>query len=183
MPVVQVYTDGSAYPQLSRYSNSFCAWAWVIPKKDGIHYLKDSGIATGKNTTGEILAVVNALRFISQRIGTGLEVQVFCDYCAVSSALNGNLDKWKANNWRKKHPSRTTHAHGRLMLSDEAEWRLLDAEVGKFQDVVGINLASHSGDKWNDRVDKVAGSTLRHEANRRIRDGIISESMIFSKSY
>lgn len=127
-----VYTDGS-------YSNGNYAWAYVFVKDDQIIYQdkgigKNSEAAVMRNVAGEIAAVLFAVKQAAQM---KVRVRINHDYAGIAFWVNG---KWRT---KTKH----TELYVRLMKQYEG--------IYIFQKV-----QAHSGDKYNDYVDKLAKEAL-----------------------
>ncbi|MDD2234816.1 MAG: ribonuclease H family protein [Desulfitobacteriaceae bacterium] len=127
-----VYTDGS-------YSNGNYAWAYVFVKNDQIIY-EDKGIgknpeaAAMRNVAGEIAAVLQALKRAAEMKA---RIRINHDYAGIAFWVNGE--------WRTK--TKYTELYVKLMKQYEG--------IYIFQKV-----QAHSGDKYNNYVDRLAKDAL-----------------------
>ena len=128
----EVYTDGS-------YVNGNYAWAYVFVKNDQIVY-EDSGIgknpeaAAMRNVTGEIAAVLYAVK---RAAGLKARIRINHDYAGIACWVNGQ--------WQTKNVY--TELYVKLMKQYEGFY-------------VFRKVQAHSGDKYNEYVDKLARAAL-----------------------
>ncbi|HWQ89048.1 MAG TPA: ribonuclease H family protein [Desulfitobacteriaceae bacterium] len=128
----EVYTDGS-------YVNGNYAWAYVFVKNDQIVY-EDSGIgknleaAAMRNVTGEIAAVLYAVKHAA---GLKARIRINHDYAGIACWVNG---KWQTKNVY-------TELYVKLMRKYEGLY-------------VFRKVQAHSGNKYNEYVDKLAKAAL-----------------------
>jgi viroplasmin and RNaseH domain-containing protein len=128
----EVYTDGS-------YVNGNYAWAYAFVKNDQIVY-EDSGIgknpeaAAMRNVTGEIAAVLYAVK---RAAGLKARIRINHDYAGIACWVNGQ--------WQTKNVY--TELYVKLMKQYEGFY-------------VFRKVQAHSGDKYNEYVDKLARAAL-----------------------
>ena len=145
-----IYTDGACSG--NGKEDAKAGWAYVVlNEKDEIVAEDNNGIEKGTNNIGELTAIFKALEYInSLDLKTITHVTLFSDssYC-----LNGILDwskNWKKNDWWRD--SKKTKE-----LKNRDLWKNLDAEIEKCKITLQFEkVKGHSGDKWNDYVDKAA---------------------------
>ena len=90
----------------------------------------------------ELGAVIEAIRILKMPC----EVTVFSDSAYVVNAfLQGWLNKWKNNGWRS--------SSGRV--ANQELWVELDKLIQQHK-IVWVKVPGHSGDKYNERCDKLA---------------------------
>lgn len=127
-----VYTDGS-------YVDGRYAWAYAFIKDDEVVY-EDSDVgrnpaaATMRNVAGEIAAALYAVKRAAQM---GVKIRLLHDYAGIAFWVTG---EWRANN-------EFTKAYAKLMNEYKG--------IYVFEKVKG-----HSGNKFNDYVDKKAKAAL-----------------------
>lgn len=133
METYDVYTDGS-------FRGGRFTWAYVFVEDDGVA-LDDSGIsdpgdeaASMWNVAGEIRAAVMA---VEKAIEIGVRIRLHYDYAGVEAWATG---KWKANKQFTREYAEFTRQH-----KNRIEF---------------IKVKGHSGNKWNDYVDKLAKQAL-----------------------
>ena len=128
----EVYTDGS-------YVDGNYAWAYVFVKNDQVVY-EDSGIgknpeaAAMRNVTGEIAAVLYAVK---RAAGLKARIRINHDYAGIACWVNGQ--------WQTKNVY--TELYVKLMKQYEGFY-------------VFRKVQAHSGDKYNEYVDKLARAAL-----------------------
>jgi ribonuclease HI len=127
-----VYTDGS-------YTNGNYSWAYVFVKNDQIIY-EDKGLgknpeaADMRNVAGEIAAVLFAVKRAAQ---LKVRIRINHDYAGIANWLNGN--------WRTKN--KYTELYVKMMKQYEGMY-------------IFEKVQAHSGDKYNNYVDKLAKDAL-----------------------
>lgn len=130
--MINVYVDGS-YNKNTKYSG----WAYLIENNNIIE--KNNGKVFDKwgsrNVTGELIAVTEALEKLITLYS--IEINIYYDYLGIEMWANG---KWKANKtvpfWYKNKIN---------AMKELYNWKI------NF-----IKVKSHSGNKYNDIVDKLA---------------------------
>jgi len=128
----EVYTDGS-------YLNGNYSWAYVFVKNDQIVY-EDKGIGKNleasllRNVAGEIAAVLFAVKRAAQM---KVRIRINHDYAGIANWINGN--------WRTKN--KYTEIYVKIMKQYEGMY-------------VFEKVQAHSGDKYNNYVDKLAKDAL-----------------------
>jgi ribonuclease HI len=133
-----VYTDGAC-----RGNPGPGGWAWAVP--DG-PYASGADPAT-TNQRMEIMAALEALRFLTVRETTGIEVVSDSTY-VVNCFKDRWWQGWQRRNWRN---SQNKPVANRDLWEPLIELALASAAQVDFRWVKG-----HSGDRWNDRVDELA---------------------------
>lgn len=127
-----VYTDGS-------FVNGQYAWAYAFVKEGKVHYEdadvgKNPEAATMRNVAGEIAAALYAVRKASQ---LGVKIRILHDYAGIAHWAMG---EWKAKN-------EFTQAYAKMMNQYKG--------IYSFEKV-----KAHSGNEFNDYVDKKAKNAL-----------------------
>jgi ribonuclease HI len=135
---ITVYTDGAC-----RGNPGPGGWAWAVP--DG-PYASGADPAT-TNQRMEIMAALEALRFLTVRETTGIEVVSDSTY-VVNCFKDRWWQGWQRRNWRN---SQNKPVANRDLWEPLIELALASAAQVDFRWVKG-----HSGDRWNDRVDELA---------------------------
>ena len=153
----KIYTDGacSGNPGPGGY-----AFMILGPKMN----LKASGHK--ENTTNnhmELLAIIRALKHLDSLIKTGrknITVTIYSDsaYC-VNSIEEGWLYIWKKNNWKTKNGSEVKNLELWIEL-----YNFLNKTKMK---VKMVKVKGHSGDKYNELVDKAAKDAITRNLNAK----------------
>ena len=135
---IDVYVDGSYKPKDNK-----ARWAYIIVQNNKkIH--SDSGIIDdeetnkGRQVGGECQAVVEAVKYLQLK---GLKAKIYYDYIGVKSWVADIFDEktWTA---KKKY----TQEYREFILENR------DCIVDM------IKVKAHTGNYWNEHVDKIAGS-------------------------
>jgi ribonuclease H-related protein len=127
-----VYTDGS-------YINGRYAWAYAFVKNGEVVY-EDSNVgknpAAGimRNVAGEIAAALYAVR---RAVDLDVKIRILHDYAGIAF--------WVTGEWRAKNEFTQNYA------------RLMNQHMGVF---IFEKVKAHSGNKFNDYVDKKAKEAL-----------------------
>jgi ribonuclease HI len=128
----EVYTDGS-------YIKGQYSWAYAFVKNDEVVY-EDSSIGTSpeaaamRNVAGEIAAVLYAVKRAAE---LGVTIRIFHDYAGIAFWVTG---EWKAKN-------EFTQRYAQLM--------------NEYQGIyVFEKVKAHTGNKFNEYVDKMAKAAL-----------------------
>lgn len=127
-----VYTDGS-------YVDGQYSWAYAFVKDDVVvcedsNAGKNPDAGTMRNVAGEIAAALYAVRRAAQM---GVKIRILHDYAGIAF--------WVTGEWRAKNEF--TQAYAKLMNEHRG--------IYVFEKVKG-----HSGNKFNDYVDKLAKAAL-----------------------
>jgi len=127
-----VYTDGS-------YANGQYAWAYAFVK-DGQICFEDSNVgknpaaATMRNVAGEIAAVLYAVKKAAE---LKVKIRIFHDYAGIAH--------WATGEWQAKNEFTQTYA----------------SLMSQYQCIYSFSkVTAHSGNKFNDHVDKKAKMAL-----------------------
>lgn len=127
-----VYTDGS-------YINGQYAWAYAFVKDGKVHYEdynvgKNPAAASMRNVAGEIAAALYAVKKASE---LGVKIRILHDYAGIAF--------WATGEWQAKNEF--TQAYAKIMNQHKG--------IYSFEKV-----KAHSGNEFNDYVDKKAKSAL-----------------------
>ena len=135
-----IYCDGSSNGK----SNDCGGWGAVLINKNNI--LKISGYSpNATNNTMELTAAIEALSALKVRS----TVQMYVDSQYVMNGfVKGWLRNWKKNSWK--------NSEGNPVANKEL-WIKLEEVVNRHE-VKWIWVKGHSGDKYNEMVDKLAKS-------------------------
>lgn len=145
----KIYTDGAC-------SGNPGAGGWgsllLLKSKKG----KESISLRGgeKDTTNnrmEMTAVVESLKFLNRNLkDTSFSIEIVSDSSYIVSAFNnGDLNKWSKNGWKtsKGQPVKNQDLWEEILrLSSSSNVRA----------IIFSKVKGHSGDKFNDHVDKIA---------------------------
>jgi len=128
----EVYTDGSFYKGRYSYGYAFIKDGEVVFESNGVG--EDFEAASMRNVAGELAAVVHAV----QKAKTlEARILIYHDYSGISHWVTGN---WQAKN-------KFTQAYVEFMKAHHGLY--------EFRKVAG-----HSGDRFNDYVDRLAKEAL-----------------------
>ncbi len=129
MPKYHIYVDGSYINGLTGYGAVILKDGEVIEEFSGA--VTDSSLTQTRQVAGELRAVEEALNWC-ERNGVD-EVAIFYDY-------NG-IEKWATGAWKTNQAM--TQGYARAVRSSPIRIRW-------------SKVASHTGDRWNDRADELA---------------------------
>ncbi len=133
---IEVYVDGS-------FLNEKAQWAFIVVEGDAVVH-QDRGELEGeinemRQIGGELKGVIQAICY-ARRVG--VPAKIYHDY-------NG-IYLWVADGWGEKAWSckkKWTQGYRDFVLANRKH-------VHSF-----VKVKGHAGDKWNEEVDKLAGST------------------------
>lgn len=128
----EVYTDGSYVDGNYSYGYAFIKDDEVILESNGVG--QDLEAAKMRNVAGELAAVLFAVEKAKK---LGVRIRIYHDYSGISEWVNGN---WQAKN-------KYTQAYVTFMRENR--------DYYEFKKVTG-----HSGDRFNDYVDRLAKKAL-----------------------
>ena len=128
----EVYTDGSFYKGKYSYGYAFIKDGEVIFESNGVG--EDLEAASMRNVAGELAAVVHA---VEKAKTLNARILIYHDYSGISHWVNGD---WQAKN-------KFTQAYVAFMRAHHGLY--------EFRKVAG-----HSGDRFNDYVDRLAKEAL-----------------------
>lgn len=128
----EVYTDGS-------YVDGQYSWAYAFVKDDEVVFEdsnagKNPAAAAMRNVAGEIAAALYAVKRAAQM---GVRIRILHDYAGIAF--------WVTGEWRAKNEF--TQAYVKLMHEHKGVY-------------VFEKVKAHSGNKFNDHVDKLAKAAL-----------------------
>lgn len=138
---IQIYTDGSCLGNPGRGG-----WAYYsIEEKHEIY--GQSFVENTTNNKMELMAVIKALEYLNI---TPANVQIFTDSMYVKNGIETWIKNWKSNGWKSasKQPVKNSDL-----------WMTLDSLVEnrkKYGSLEFIHVKAHSGDMYNEIVDKLA---------------------------
>jgi viroplasmin and RNaseH domain-containing protein len=128
----EVYTDGSFVNGRYSYGYAFIKDGEVVFESKGVG--EDLEAASMRNVAGELAAVVHA---VEKAKTLNARILIYHDYSGISHWVNGN---WQAKN-------KFTQAYVAFMKAHQGLY--------EFKKVAG-----HSGDRFNDYVDRLAKEAL-----------------------
>ncbi|MDO5558405.1 MAG: ribonuclease H family protein [Oscillospiraceae bacterium] len=144
--VVHVYTDGSYNEETKQYGYGF-----VIVAQNEIltvvsNYGNDSKYIESRNISGEVMAVIDAVQLLCKPMlysvfecEKHLKIVLHHDYIGLS--------KWVSGEWKSK----------KAISVKYVDFMRLTHEIFKNVDIVFEHVKGHTGDKYNELADKLAG--------------------------
>lgn len=132
---IEIYVDGS-------FLNEKAQWAFIVVENDTAIYQErgqlEGEINTMRQIGGELKGVMQAICY-ARRVGT--PAKIYHDYNGIFYWV---ADGWGGKAWRcNKH---WTESYRNFVLANRKH-------VHSF-----VKVKGHVGDKWNEEVDKLAGS-------------------------
>lgn len=137
MEDISIYSDGSYTPKFPDLSG----WAYVIINNDEqiIHHENGNVKCESRNIDGECIAIINALKYINNNLTTFHNnniINIYYDYIG--------LEKWAKHEWK---------TNKNVSITFQKQYDELNKKINK--KINWIKVKSHSGNKWNDYVDKL----------------------------
>ena len=133
---LEIYTDGACLGNPGPGG-----WAALIIDNNQERILSGNNEMTTNNRM-ELLAVIKALESVNHR----LEITIYTDSKYVINGITSWIKSWKTNDW--KSSSKTPVKNIDL-------WKILDVNSQK-QNIKWVWVKGHSGNNYNDKVDKIA---------------------------
>ena len=149
---IEIYTDGSLKTNLGR-DLTFGAWAFIIIKDGKIeHQMADSVINT-TNQRMELLAIVNALKYIDPiRLPTE-RVKVYSDSAYfINCYREAWYKKWMYNGWMTSKNTSVLHIDlwEQIIPFFNHNWYYFD------------KVPAHAGNLWNNYCDNLVQQTAQY---------------------
>ncbi|MDC0800769.1 ribonuclease H family protein [Clostridium paraputrificum] len=138
-----IYVDGSYDNTVRRYG-----YGAIIFNKGEKRILQGGGSEENlielRNVAGELKAAINSMKYA---INNGIKkVYLHYDYLGIENWFTG---EWKANTKLTK------------------EYSKFAKEINSILDVIFIKVKAHSGDKYNEEVDKIAKDAIKKMDNNK----------------
>jgi len=139
-PEVVIYTDGACDPNPGPGG-----WAALLRYGALSKELTGSALETTNNRM-ELTAAIEALRSLNQPC----RVELFTDSEYLKRGITEWLPGWRARGWRRKEGA----------LANADLWQALD-EAMRLHDIEWHWVRGHAGDRYNQRVDRLASQAIR----------------------
>lgn len=140
-PKITIYCDGACSG--NQFSDNYGGWGAVLKYKNHTKEIYGSEKNTS-NQKMEINACIKALETITKG---GFEIDIYSDSAYLVNCINKRwFESWQKNGWKnaKKKP-----------VENQDLWKRLLDLLKKFE-VTFYKVEGHSGDKLNERADKLA---------------------------
>lgn len=141
---ISVYTDGACKKNPGRGG-----WGFVVVHDDVIIHQASGNENPTTNNRMEMTAVVKALTYIKE--GSIEKADIYVDSKYVYDGITSWIIKWKKKSWKNSMKKDVLNAD---------LWREMDA-LNSSLNVAWKWVKGHSGDKWNDAVDKIASDACK----------------------
>ncbi|MGG6893762.1 ribonuclease H family protein [Rhizobium sp. BR 315] len=149
---LHTYTDGSFDA-----AHSSGGWAFVVYEGDRQLYAACGKGAGTSNNTFEVLAVLNAMVWITTE-ASAQSVTLWTDAVHVVEGCRRWRAIWRANGWKRITPN----AHSRRRpIPDREIWQQLDDLLVRHPHVVVAWCQGHSGAEGNELADILARNAAR----------------------
>lgn len=149
MSDIKIYTDGACSGNPGKGG-----WAYILIDTGKCEVYKEhGGERDTTNNKMELMSVFKAITYcIKQNIR---KITIYSDSAYVVNAFKfGWLKSWKANNWKKKD--------GETIKNKELWKELSDLLEGYPIKVDFVKVKGHSGDTFNEMVDKLAKLAIEY---------------------
>lgn len=153
--ILRIYTDGSASPNPGR-----AAWAYlVVDNNDNIIRKFSKSFLLSTNNRCEVMPLIAVLQWLQvnpiqlRAIHSYNKIIITSDSEYLILGVKGRMTKWKANEWK--------NTSGRVINLDL--WKKLDNLLPWFKNLEFNLVKGHSGNKYNEIVDKMAVETRNRE--------------------
>lgn len=129
MQTIDIYVDGS-------FNGQNASWAYIVVDDNKV-ISQDSGTITdpelnlGWQIAGELQAVIEAIKYCKAR---DLAARIFYDYAGI--------EYWATGSWRAKKSYTIAYAK---FMAENKEY------IKEF-----VKIKSHTGNFWNEKVDRLA---------------------------
>lgn len=140
---IVIYTDGACIGNPGKGG-----WAAILFYKDLQKEIYGHKPHTTNNQM-ELMAVIEALKIIKTDSNT---VKIYCDSLYVQDGITKWIFNWKKNNWQT--------ANKKAVKNIEL-WQELDKQT-KRQHINWFWVKGHSGNKYNEIVDKLAYNAAKN---------------------
>lgn len=137
--ILEVYTDGSA--QLSSQRGG---WAFIVVVQDQVVYESFGKDYPTTNNRMEMLAMINALKIVMNKVSKYDEIKIFSDSNLVVTGYNSWVFSWIKSNWVKSN---------RKPVENKDLWLILH-EL-RHPKITLHWVRGHNGHKYNEHVDKL----------------------------
>jgi ribonuclease HI len=155
--VVEYYTDGAATMRLKNgcYIRENGGWAFALIKDDKVIYEESGSKGGTTNQEMELMAIdkclVHYLYKTTDDSRTEQIIKIYSDSAYCINIFTNWIFNWKKNNWTRKGNKPIEN----LELIKDIDSAIEDAKKKNIK-VEFIKVNGHSGNKWNEYVDKLA---------------------------
>jgi ribonuclease HI len=156
---IEAYCDGACGQNTDRIGG----YAAIIIYDGKRKEITGSAIKTTNNQM-ELMAVITAFRAINKLFNIPCEVTVTTDSEYVVKGITSWLPKWQKSGWRTA---------ARKPVKNKELWMDLSKIIGRHR----VNFQwtrGHADNKWNNKADELATSTVESRRKKENIDGKIS---------
>lgn len=144
--IIEIYTDGACAGNPGPGG-----WGVVLLFND-LEKELSGYVPETTNNRMELLAVIKALEALKVQ---GWEVNIYSDSAYVVNAINDSwLLNWQNNGWKNSKKE---------AVANQDLWQRL-LELMSLNKVKLIKVKGHSGNKWNERCDKLATDEIKNNS-------------------
>lgn len=149
--IVQIYCDGSVYP-----NPGIGGWGWAAYDEDGteIHY-ESGALPVASNNTAEMAAMLHALQWAGR-----WPARIHSDSAYTVNGVNEWMYVWARRGWKRKEKGK-----GIVEIPNADVWKLLLDIKAPHHEVVWVK--GHAGIRGNERADKLAGTARKAFAQQQ----------------
>lgn len=152
----EFYTDGAASmrQQGGTYIREAGGWAWAMVDNDEVLHSDSGHVENTTNQAMELRAIYEALEYFMVNYyisSSGNVINIYSDSAYCINIYTQWRHSWQRNGWKRKGNKPIENLE---IIKKTSE--LIDIISKGFSSVNFIKVAGHSGEKWNEYVDKLA---------------------------
>lgn len=149
--IIKIYTDGACLGNPGKGG-----FAWIIVRNN-IEYRHAESEQNTTNNRMELMAVISALKYFETNKTSNInyKIEIYTDSQYIENAINkGWLKNWQNSGWKNstKQP-----------VKNQDLWKELSYFLEKY-DLVFHWVKGHSGDFFNEQVDKMAKNAANNQS-------------------
>ncbi len=148
--IIKIYTDGAC--EGNQFDHNFGGWGAIVLENDSILHEISGAEKNTTNNRMELLAVIRAMQVvIRSKSHVSHKIHIYSDSAYIVNCFEQKwYVKWRKNQWKK--------SNGKHILNLDL-WKALLSLVER-TNFTFIKVKGHSGDKYNELVDRLAVNAI-----------------------